>query len=54
LFLGDGPTRSRSEAPPKNSVAGATIDSNEEKRTDLARDRSNPNRAIFLGRDNDN
>jgi len=52
--MGGGDTsnaRSRSEAPGKGSVGGATIDSQEGKDSHpsgLARDRSNPNRAIFL------
>ena len=53
LFLGGGPSddmkRSKSEAPNKNSVGGGTIDSNEGKES---RDRSNPNRAIFLQDEN--
>jgi hypothetical protein len=43
-------SRSKSEAPAKSSVNGATIDSNDAKES-FARDRSNPNRAIFLGGD---
>jgi hypothetical protein len=54
LFLGGGTSednikRSKSEAPHKSSVGGNTIDSNEGKES---RDRSNPNRAIFLQDDN--
>ena len=52
LFLGGAPTvdinRSKSEGPQKSSVGGGTIDSNEGKDSNFARDRSNPNRAIFL------
>ena len=44
--------RSRSEAPIKGSVGGATIDSQEGKDSHPSaiggRDRTNPNRAIFL------
>jgi hypothetical protein len=40
--------RSKSEVPHKSSVGGGTIDSNEGKDSNFARDRSNPNRPMFL------
>jgi hypothetical protein len=55
LFLGGGATdvsRSKSGEPHKSSVGGGTIDSNEAKDSNFARDRSHPNRAIFLQEEN--